>query len=82
MSNTESVHGHDVMKMMIEAETPFTREGLVAAMAERFGAEARYHTCSAQDMDAAAVIEFLAQRGKFVDAGEGFSTAPDRICNH
>ena len=79
---SESIHGHDVMHMMLESETPFTRETLKTAMAERFGAEAKFHTCSATDMNAEELIDFLAARGKFVDSGCGFNTAEDKICNH
>lgn len=77
-----SIHGHQVMEMMLESEQGFTRESLKAAMAERFGADARFYTCRAQDMDADGLIDFLAARGKFVEQGEGFNTAAEKICNH
>lgn len=80
MSN--SIHGHEVMHMMLELGGTFTRESLKLAIDERFGEQARFHTCSAQDMDAAALIEFLRQRGKFVEAADGFNTEAERICNH
>lgn len=80
MSN--SIHGHDVMHMMLELGGTFTRESLKLAIDERFGEQARFHTCSAQDMDAGALIEFLRQRGKFVEAADGFNTEAERICNH
>ena len=80
MSN--SIHGHDVMHMMLELGGTFTRESLKLAIDERFGEQARFHTCSAQDMDAAALIEFLRQRGKFVEAADGFNTEAERVCNH
>ena len=80
MSN--SIHGHDVMHMMLELGGTFTRESLKLAIDERFGEQARFYTCSAQDMDAAALIEFLRQRGKFVEAADGFNTEAERICNH
>ena len=80
MSN--SIHGHDVMQMMLELGGTFTRESLKLAIDERFGASARFHTCSAQDMDAETLIEFLHQRGKFVEDGDGFNTEAERICNH
>ncbi len=60
----------------------FTRASLKQAMAERFGAEARFHTCSASEMDAEALIDLLAARGKFIDSAEGFQTRADKICNH
>ena len=80
MSN--SMHGHEVMHMMLELGGTFTRESLKLVIDERFGANARFHTCSAEDMDAGALIEFLRQRGKFVEAEGGFNTEAERICNH
>lgn len=79
---SESIHGHEVMHMMLESESGFTRESLKKAMAERFGADATFHTCSAQDMDAEALIDFLAAKGKFVDSTAGFNTQADKICDH
>ena len=55
---------------------------LKQAIDERFGAEARFHTCSASEMDADALIDFLARRGKFIDSESGFQTRADKICNH
>lgn len=77
-----SIHGHDVMHMMLESDQQFTNESLKAAIAQRFGKDARFHTCSAQDMDAAQLIEFLTIKGKFVPSAEGFSTQAEKICNH
>lgn len=78
----ESVHGHEVLKMMLEAETPWTAATLAAAIKEKFGEQARYHTCSASGLDAEALVAFLAQKGKFIDDGQGFTTSPDKICQH
>ena len=76
------VHGHDVIDMMRASTQPFTRESLVAAILERFGAEARFHTCSAEGMTANELVEFLAARQKFKSVGDGFVVNPDRVCQH
>ena len=76
------VHGHEVMRLMLESGAGYTRESLRAAILERFGTDARFHTCSAQGMDADGIIEFLAARGKFVEGDGGFTTEPGKICNH
>ena len=47
-------------------------------VATEFGAEARYHTCSADGMDAAQLVDFLAARGKFRGSEAGFTVAADR----
>ncbi|MEN3753953.1 YecH family metal-binding protein [Mangrovibacter yixingensis] len=78
----ESVHGHEVLKMMLEAKTPWTTAALVSAVKARFGENTQYHTCSEQGLDAEALVAFLAQKGKFIDDGQGFTTSQDKICNH
>lgn len=80
--NQEEIHGHEVMHMMLESQQSFDAASLEAAIHERFGESARFCTCSASGMTARELIEFLAARGKFVPAGEGFSTAAEKICDH
>ncbi len=80
MSN--SIHGHEVMHLMLELGGPFTKATLKDAIEKRFGTQARFHTCSAEGLDAEALIELLRERGKFVDSAEGFTTEAERICQH
>ncbi|MDM7068751.1 YecH family protein, partial [Enterobacter hormaechei] len=68
-----SIHGHDVLNMMIESGERYTKESLVEAIHARFGEAARFHTCSASEMTAAELVAFLAARGKFIPAADGFS---------
>ncbi|AWH89841.1 YecH family metal-binding protein [Limnobaculum parvum] len=77
-----SVHGHQVLEMMIASEQPYTTASLIEAIIQRFGADARFHTCSKQDLTAAELVEFLASKGKFIPANDGFTTHADKICNH
>lgn len=76
------IHAHEVMHMMLEMGGAFSRASLERAIVERFGADARFRSCSATGMDARAVVDFLESRGKFVLSGAGFNTARDRICGH
>ncbi|NEQ99806.1 MAG: YecH family protein [Cyanothece sp. SIO2G6] len=76
------IHGHDVMHMMLEHGQSYTKETLRTAIVDRFGAETRFHTCSAEDLTASELVEFLAQQGKFVETVAGFTTAPEKICDH
>nr|VFK27365.1 MAG: probable metal-binding protein [Candidatus Kentron sp. MB]VFK30305.1 MAG: probable metal-binding protein [Candidatus Kentron sp. MB]VFK74281.1 MAG: probable metal-binding protein [Candidatus Kentron sp. MB] len=78
----ESIHGHEVMKMMMNSPVSFTQKSLEKAIHDRFGTQARFHTCSAQGMDAEQLIQFLGNRGKFVGAQHAFTTTKDKICNH
>ncbi|MCL1059075.1 YecH family protein [Shewanella gelidimarina] len=79
---SDSIHGHKVMELMLEHEQPLSREALKALMQGTFGADARYHTCSAEEMNAEALIDFLEKKGKFIHSEAGIATAADRICNH
>ena len=79
---SEQIHGHEIMEMMLATEQAFTRESLRQAVLDKFGEEARFFTCSAQNMTADEVIDFLQSRGKFIEAGDGFNTSPDKICSH
>ena len=78
----DSIHGHEVMHMMMESGASYTVASLRAAIEARFGPTARFHTCSAENMTAEELVAFLAARGKFVPVGEGFTTGPDRMCSH
>ena len=77
-----SIHGHEVLNMMLESGERYSQKSLVEAIAARFGDEARFHTCSASEMTAAELVAFLASRGKFIPAEDGFSTHEIKICNH
>lgn len=79
---SQSIHGHEVMEMMLQKGGTFTKESLETAMREKFGPTARYHTCSAENMTASELINFLDERGKFTASQEGFQTHPAKICGH
>ena len=37
-----SIHGHEVMRMMVEAGRPFTESELEKVIVQKFGAQARF----------------------------------------
>ena len=76
-----SIHGHEVLQMMLASGRQYTKESLKADILARFGGEARFHTCSADSMTADQLIEFLDGRGKFTGGGDGFHTEPTKICS-
>lgn len=78
----QSIHGHDVMHMMVESGKVYTRESLRSEIHKTFGPETRFYTCSRENMTADELIDFLESRGKFVGHPDGFQTDPDKICNH
>lgn len=78
----KQIHGHDVIDMMLANPRPYTRLSLTRAIIERFGDDARFHTCTADDLTAAELVDFLADRQKFMPAGDGFIINPERVCKH
>ncbi len=76
------IHGHEVMEMMIKSGKAYTADGLKNEIIETFGDEARFYTCSAENMNAVEIIRFLSGKGKFILSEEGFNTDPSKICDH
>lgn len=58
----DSIHGHEVLNMMIESGEQYTHASLEAAIKARFGEQARFHTCSAEGMTAESWWRFWQQR--------------------
>lgn len=76
------IHGHDVIAMMLESNQAFSRSSLTAAIEGRFGRSARFYTCSAENMTAGELVDFLESRGKFIPHEGGFTVDPARVCQH
>lgn len=76
------VHGHEVLNMMMTSGKAYTRASLIQDIRQRFGEEARFHTCSAEGMTAEQLVDFLESRGKFVPVIGGFGTSEDLMCQH
>lgn len=77
-----SIHGHEVMRMMLKSGRRYTAESLREAIDAQFGPAALFHTCSAEGLTAAELVAFLAQKGKFVESDDGFTTERARMCDH
>ncbi len=82
MDAPASYHGHDVLHFLLEAENALSTEEIHTQVSEKFGANASFHTCSAEGMDGPTLIAFLMERGKIVPQDDGFVVAGHRICNH
>ncbi|MGL5046414.1 MAG: YecH family metal-binding protein [Shewanella sp.] len=80
MSN--SVHGHDVMTLMVAQGAAIIKPELISLMEQQFGLAARYHTCSAVDLSAEALIELLISKGKFDETPEGIKLVAGLKCDH
>ncbi len=77
------IHAHEVMHLMLDSGKTYTRQTLKADLAEKFGPEARFHTCSQNNLTADQLIEFLKERGKLAgDINGEFKMDPLNMCNH
>ncbi|MBD9093889.1 MAG: DUF2492 family protein [Bacteroides oleiciplenus] len=76
----EQLHAHEVLHMM--EGNSYSESSLKAAIIRKFGAQQHFYTCSAEDMDADALIQFLEERGKFMPADDGFTVDMTKVCNH
>ena len=73
-------HGHEVLEMM--QGHSYTEKSLLEAIIEKFGPEERFYTCSADNLTAGGLIDFLKERGKFKPAEDGFTVDESKVCNH
>ena len=78
----ESIHGHEVMHLIADAKHALTRDGWIIEIGRKFGPDARFHTCSADNMNAGELLDFLDARGKFVVADGVLSLDAGLICQH
>lgn len=78
-----SIHGHEVLHMM--TGNSYTESSLLDAIHQKFGKDARFHTCSQADMNAEQLIAFLKVKGKFkpsVSDDTEFTVDKKTICHH
>ena len=78
----ESIHGHDVIDMIQQAGHAYSRAELVTAIAAKFGAGARFHTCAADGLTADGLIDFLIARGKFSASDSTLTIDASKVCQH
>lgn len=79
----KQIHAHEVLFMMMEGGL-YTDASLKEAIIKRFGPDARFYTCSAENMDADQLIAFLKQKGKFKSDSpkDGFTVDSSKMCKH
>ncbi len=79
---SQSIHGHEIMRMIHEADPPLSREALQQAVTEQFGADAQFHACAGGGMSLDGILQFLASRGKVVETEGQLRTDIGQMCNH
>ena len=79
---TQQVHGHEIIGMVDAHPEGISTEDLTRMAAEKFGADVRFFTCSAEDMDLPSLLAFLGERDK-IQLREGLIIpGGSPACNH
>jgi probable metal-binding protein len=78
----QQIHGHEVIQMMLDSGKAYTRASLLSDILLTFGPDARFFTCSADNLAPGDLIDFLQAKGKFVPCEDGFQTSADLMCKH
>ena len=60
----------------------YTEKSLLEAIIEKFGAEDRFYTCSAENLTAQGLIDFLKEHGKFMPMDAGFTVDTSKVCEN
>jgi probable metal-binding protein len=81
MQTLPSIHGHEVIRIIHEAPRPLRPQELTRLVQERFGPDARFHTCAASGLSLQQLLEFLMARGKVVQRDGGLATDMSRVCD-
>ncbi len=78
----DSIHGHQVLEMMLTSEKKYSKAILEEDITSKFGKNATFHTCSISGMNVRELIDFFESKGKFKTLDDGFTTNRDNICDH
>lgn len=73
-------HGHEVLAMM--QGQCYTEKSLLEAIIDKFGTEERFYTCSAENLTAQELINFLKEHGKFKPMNGGLTVDASKVCEH
>lgn len=73
-------HGHEVLEMM--QGHSYSEKSLLEAIIARFGTDERFYTCSAENLTAQGLIDFLKEHGKFKPLGDGFTVDTTIVCEN
>ena len=74
------IHGHEVLDMM--QGHSYSENSLLEAIIEKYGADERFYTCSAENLTAQGLIDFLKEHGKFISVDEGFTVDATKVCEN
>jgi len=61
---TEQIHGHEIMALVAKYPEGIATGTLTDKVAQEFGADARFFTCSAENLSLQELVTFLGERDK------------------
>lgn len=70
------------MQRIMAAGRPMSRTEILADIENAFGADARFHTCSAEGMTADELIDFISARSKLVGPEDAMTIDRSQVCDH
>jgi probable metal-binding protein len=76
----DSVHGLEVLVMVEALARPVSRAELLGLIAARYGAQAVFHTCAADGLDAGQLLDFLEDHGKLAPGPAGYALRGRALC--
>lgn len=76
-------HIHDVLDYLYSNPEKKSEAELSEVIENKFGKEANFFSCSIENMDIAAAIQFMKDRQKIVEVSAGlYSADPNNKCHH
>ena len=78
----EQTHGHEVIDIVCSHPEGISRKNLADVVSRQFGKDARFCTCSAENMSLGELLSFLADRGKIELRGALLFPGGSKPCEH
>lgn len=82
MTPTQPIHAHSVLDLFALRTEGIESHQAIPQIEDAFGTDARFFACSASDMTAAELMEFLLRREKLVEADGRLHLNRANICSH
>ena len=79
---SSQIHGHEVIHIVGSHPEGIPLASLTEAVETQFGQEARFYTCSAENMTLRELLTFLADRDKVELRGNLVFPGGSGACNH
>lgn len=75
------IHGHEVINFIKNSKPAIKKEDLLSTIEKAFG-DAKFHTCSKENMSAKELLEFLEMADKLYFVNNHARIKTSNVCNH